>query len=247
MNVALEEAIMKCVGKKAAPCTLRFWRNSKAVIIGSFQCPELEVDMEICREKQIPIIRRVTGGGAVYHDEGTLNYSLFTSKSHRLFSLNYLSLFESVNVGVVKAFHSLGLRGASLFCNAIVVGDKKIAELAGAVKDGAILIHGSLLINSDLNLLSEVLLLQHGSLKVEVQRKFTRSQRMDVINLEHAMGRRISLNVVKSALRKAFEELFSVKFMHGSLIKAEEGLSRDLLKNKYSMKDWNFKYSREFT
>ncbi|UCH02017.1 MAG: lipoate--protein ligase family protein [Candidatus Bathyarchaeota archaeon] len=236
---------MKCVGKNAVPCTLRFWRNPKAVVIGSFQCPELEVDIRICREKQIPIIRRVTGGGAVYHDEGTLNYSIFTPKSHRLFSLNFLNLFENVNVSVAKALHSLGLRCASLFSNAIVVGDKKIAGIAGAVKDGAMLIHGSLLINSDLNLLSEVLLLQRGSLKVEVQRKFTRSQRMDVINLEHAIGRRISLNAVKSALRKAFEELFSVKFIFGGLIKAEEALSRDLLKNKYSTKHWNFKYSRE--
>lgn len=246
MNVALEEAIMKCVGKKAAPYTLRFWRNSKAVIIGSFQCPELEVDISICRENRIPIIRRVTGGGAVYHDKGTLNYSLFTPKSSHSFSISFLRVFKSIIMSVVKALHSFGLNRISLSNNAIVVGGKKISGLAGAIKDGATLIHGSLLINSDLNILSDVLLLHRVPSKMELQRNFTRSQRMDVVNLENAIGRIISLDDVKRALTKEFEELFSVKFKPGCLITSEERLAKELFTNKYSSKNWNLKYSRYF-
>ncbi|MEM3571714.1 MAG: hypothetical protein QW589_07300 [Candidatus Bathyarchaeia archaeon] len=80
MNLALEEAIFRKLFNGESQATLRFWRNFSAVVIGRFQCISLEVNEEACKRYGIQIVRRITGGGAVYHDEGNLNYSIFLHK-----------------------------------------------------------------------------------------------------------------------------------------------------------------------
>lgn len=245
MNLALEEAIMKCVGRESAPCTLRFWKNSRAVVIGSFQSAELEVDLKACEAWKVPVIRRITGGGAVYHDEGNLNYSLFLLNDHPLVSKNFNKVFESVSLVVAEALCLLGLEAEHAVRNTILVGKKKISGLAGAMRSGAILVHGSLLINSDLRSLYEVLGFNQIVLKASGKRRFTRSQRMEVITLEEALGNKISLPEVKRVLVKAFEGLFSVKFLVSSLNESEEILLKELFEQKYNLKNWNYKYAKE--
>ncbi|MCW4038772.1 MAG: lipoate--protein ligase family protein [Candidatus Bathyarchaeota archaeon] len=243
MNVALEEAIMTCVGSEVAPCTLRFWRNLRAVVIGSFQSSDLEVDLDACETENIPVIRRVSGGGAVYHDEGNLNYSLFLLKSHPLAFKGFQNVFNVVGSVVTEALRALGLDVEHPSQNTITVGDRKISGLAGAVKHGAILVHGSLLIHSNLSRLSNVLGLNRMRSPANDRRAFTRSQKMDVINLEEALDHEVSLNDVKGILLTAFEDLFSVKFLPRGLTESEERLLRTLYTAKYRLKKWNFKYS----
>lgn len=243
MNVALEEAIMTCVGSEVAPCTLRFWRNLRAVVIGSFQSSDLEVDLDACETENIPVIRRVSGGGAVYHDEGNLNYSLFLLKSHPLAFKGFQNVFKEVGSAVTEALRALGLDVEHPSRNTITVGNRKISGLAGAVKHGAILVHGSLLIHSNLSRLSNVLGLNRTLSQANDRRAFTRSQKMEVINLEEALDHKVSLNDVKGILLDAFEDLFSVKFLPGGLTESEEHLLRTLYTTKYRLKKWNFKYS----
>ena len=68
MNMAVEEAIPLAVSRGLAPSTLRFWRNDNTIVIGRFQCAALEVNFHACRELRVSVVRRFTGGGAVYHD-----------------------------------------------------------------------------------------------------------------------------------------------------------------------------------
>src|SRR5881628_1017661 len=84
MNLAVEEAIPRMVGEGKAPSTVRFWHNSNTIVLGCFQSAELEVNFEECKETGTKVVRRFTGGGAVYHDGGNLNYAISLRRGHRI-------------------------------------------------------------------------------------------------------------------------------------------------------------------
>lgn len=77
LNLALDEAILREVAQGAVPPTLRVWRNGRCVIVGRGQRVEDEVDVEVCSQLRIPALKRPSGGGAVYHHPGNLNFSLY--------------------------------------------------------------------------------------------------------------------------------------------------------------------------
>src|SRR5438309_8451555 len=68
MNMSVEEAIPRAVGEGKAPNTVRFWHNSNTIVLGCFQSALLEVNFDACKETGTTVVRRFTGGGAVYHD-----------------------------------------------------------------------------------------------------------------------------------------------------------------------------------
>jgi len=76
MNMSVEEAIPREVGEGKAPNTVRFWHNSNTIVLGCFQSATLEVNFDACKETGTTVVRRFTGGGAVYHDAGNLNYAV---------------------------------------------------------------------------------------------------------------------------------------------------------------------------
>lgn len=77
LNLALDEAILGEVARQEAPPTLRVWRNPRCVVVGRGQRVEDEADLAACRRMRIPVLQRASGGGAVYHHPGNLNFSLF--------------------------------------------------------------------------------------------------------------------------------------------------------------------------
>ena len=241
-NVALEEAILRSVGSGAAPSTLRFWRNRRAVVIGAFQSPDLEVDLDACAAEAIPVIRRISGGGAVYHDEGVLNYSLFSPKRHPIAANGFRPVFKQVGVIVTTVLRTLGVDADPPSLTTIQVGAHKISGLAGAVKHGAILVHGSLLIHANLSRLSRVLALTHPLPSMGGRRAFTRSQKMAVINLNDVLNCPLSPSDVQHHFRTAFENLLTATCLPGDITASEDRLLQTLYATKYRLQTWNFKY-----
>ena len=86
-NLAMEESILVCYNNSSSP-TLRLWQNVDSVIIGAFQNPILEINLDLCIKNNINVVKRFTGGGAVFHDLGNLNWSIFIPKNH--YSINKL-------------------------------------------------------------------------------------------------------------------------------------------------------------
>src|SRR5438876_12113124 len=84
MNMSVEEAIPRAVGESKAPNTVRFWHNSNTIVLGCFQSAPLEVNFDACKETGTTVGRRFTGGGAVYHDAGTMNYAISLKRWHLL-------------------------------------------------------------------------------------------------------------------------------------------------------------------
>src|SRR5438046_4454117 len=158
MNMSVEEAIPRAVGESKAPNTVRFWHNSNTIVLGWFQYAELEVNDYACKETGTQVVRRFTGGGAVYHDAGNLNYAISLKKGHPLVPDNDLQLvFQRLSEGTVEGLRSLGVRAEFQPINDIQVDGRKVSGAAGSVRWGTVFHHGCILVASALAILGRVL------------------------------------------------------------------------------------------
>ena len=146
-NLAVDEWFLDHVGDE--DLILYFYQNENAVIIGKNQNPWLECDLDAMARDGVQLVRRVSGGGAVYHDMGNLNFSFIAGKAR--YDLDrQLSL-------VLKAVRSLGLEASFSGRNDLVWEGKKFSGNAFADRKGAKQHHGTLLISSDLSRLGNYL------------------------------------------------------------------------------------------
>jgi len=126
VNMAIEEAVMRAVGAGQAPPTLRLCQNYIAVVIGYFQDAAEEVNLEACRQSGTAVVRRITGGGAVYHDRGNLNYALSIPLHDPRVPANVLASYHLLCQGLIEALAELGLDAEYAPINDIVVGGRKV-------------------------------------------------------------------------------------------------------------------------
>lgn len=126
------------------------WRNSPSVIIGRFQEVESEVDTDFARAHGIKVVRRNSGGGAVYHDLGNVNYSFILGDNRRL-TLEHFSRI------IMDILSGMGVKGLDFRHNDILAGGLKISGGAQYHHDGRILHHGTLLFDSNLGIIPQVL------------------------------------------------------------------------------------------
>ncbi|MDP7974688.1 MAG: lipoate--protein ligase family protein [Thermoprotei archaeon] len=231
-NLAVEEAIPTLVGAGEVPPTLRVWRNKNAVVIGRFQCPELEVDLNLAVSKGIRVVRRFTGGGAVYHDMGNVNYAL----SFRDRSPDMREYFRLVGESVAAGLESLGKSGFAYSpLNDITYGPSKVSGLAASLGDGYIFVHGALLVSADLSVLSSVL----RPPPEKFEGKAVRSVAKRVLNVSDVLQRKVSYEEIKSALMKGFQSVMGVTPYEDDLSKRELELAQELYDKKYSTLEWS--------
>lgn len=236
-NLAFEEALVREVGNGKSPPTLRLWRNPKAAVIGENQSAEHELQLDTCRELGVEIVRRFTGGGAVYHDPGNLNYSICTPKlSHSSLELQNL-IFRQALECAAACLLNLGLVSTVVPVNTIMVRGRKISGGAGAIRWGAILYHGSILTNTDLEMVWRILRRQ----QMTGLTKFVQSTCAPVTSLERELGGSISIDRVKRSLRDAFVKTFKARLVPGPATGQELDAVLGLVKEKYGTEEWNFR------
>jgi lipoate-protein ligase A len=228
MNLAIEEAILRCLLEYNSPNTLRLWQNPPSVIVGYFQDPNMEVDIEFCKKMGISIIRRISGGGTVYHDYGNLNYSIFIRISslkeledhikdvEKSYSLFCRGVIEGLKVLGVEAYNEKGT---------IMINGRKISGSAQHRLYDTILHHGTLMINVNLNMLGQAL-------------KILNPEKI-LINLYEILPNKIPLNKIKIAIKTGFEKTFNIKLKKGTLTLKEKHIAKNLWKVKYSKIRWN--------
>ena len=132
------------------------WQNEPSVIVGKNQIVEEEVNLEYVKEKGIKVVKRMTGGGSVYHDFGNLNYSFITNYEETSDSQNQLLSFFTKPV--ITALQSLGINAYLSETNDILAEGFKISGTAQYVENSRILFHGTLLFDTDLTILDKVLI-----------------------------------------------------------------------------------------
>ena len=125
------------------------WQNSPAVIVGSFQNICREVHVETLRRLGIPIVRRMSGGGTVYHDLGNVNYTYITRQEG-------LVDYDRCLQPVIDALNDIGVPARKNRTCDIAIGDRKISGSAQRAAGGRILPHGTLLFQSDLAVLDKI-------------------------------------------------------------------------------------------
>lgn len=199
-NLALEEAILRSYGDDKVPPTLRIWRNPRCVVIGRGQNPEEEADLDFCRRYRIPVVRRQSGGGAVYHHPGNLNFSLFLPLDGPWRDVK--RAHEEIGGLLAGALEDrFGLR-AEFAEGSLFVAGLKVSGMAQYRRRG-LLYHGTLLLWDDRVPMEKVLL----ALRPGYSPSGVPSRPSPTGSLSSLLGRGVSLEEGVRLLLSAFKPL----------------------------------------
>lgn len=224
-NLALEELLTL---NGTGSCFM-LWRNGPSVIIGRNQNTAAEINADAVREKKIKIVRRITGGGAVYHDLGNINFSYispsaeWTPESPARFTLPIITFLRSI--GIDAEFSGR---------NDILADGLKISGCARSVLKNRTLFHGTLLFDADLSVLAEVL----NPDPLKISSKGIKSVRARVGNIRTMFSRPVTPDEFLEMLRKGIASFFGVEESE-----LPEDLTREaesLAATRYRSWDWNY-------
>lgn len=188
-NLALEEALLREL--REGQCCLYLWVNDRSVILGNNQCAYLECSPEICRSRGIAVARRRSGGGAVYHDSGNLNFT-FLYWPGREKEGEFREMARS-------AVEELAGRPVIFSGNDFLIDGKKITGMAGYEEDGRRLLHGTILVDADMEAMSLALTVRARKLRSNG----VDSVRKRVANLKE-FAPEASVDQVRECLAKRF-------------------------------------------
>lgn len=232
-NLAAEEFILK----NSTEDVFMLWRNSPAVIIGKHQNAFAEVNHSFIKERNIAVIRRITGGGAVYHDHGNVNFS-FVSHGEP----EHLVDFHKFTRPVIQALQELGTEVTSGNRNSLYINGYKISGNAEHVYKNKVLHHGTLLFSSELDVLDNAI----KPPATDISDKAVKSIRSKVANIAGLIDNQISVEDFAVYMFTRMQSLMpnaNVKpFTESELAGIEE-----LRKSKYIHWHWNYGYSPRFS
>jgi lipoate-protein ligase A len=242
MNMAIDEAILRARIAERIPNTLRFYRwKSSAVSIGKFQKLENEVYLDNCRRLGVDVVRRISGGGTVYHDaEDEVTYSLI-AKTEDLGVTDIAAVYARVYAGIADALRILGItadfnEGDAKNCPNLTVNGKKISGSAQAHKSGIVLQHGTLLLSVDLERMFTVLRVPWAKTCMEV----VGVAKNKITSVKEELGHAVSAETANNALSVGFKNAFGIQLTEGELTPFERELAEELCREKYATDDWNF-------
>ena len=234
LNLALEEYALR--NFSADNDYLLFYINEPSIIIGRNQNTLEEINHNYVEENNIHIVRRVSGGGAVYHDFGNLNFSFITNHD-----VKSLSNFKKFTAPVIKVLNNLGLDAELKGRNDIEVGEKKISGTAQFSTGKRMVSHGTLLLNTDLGEVVNALNVKMS----KIQSKGHKSVRSRVANISEFLKKPLTIEEFRELVLKGlYEENEPFESYH---LTPEQWRSVHQLKEeKYDTWDWNYGRSPKF-
>lgn len=234
MQMAIDEAILTARIRGLVPNTLRFFTWKPAcVTIGFFQGLEQEVDTVKLREQGIDVVRRYTGGGAVFHDK-ELTYSLTVSE--KIVPQDIIESYKIICSALIEGLNLLGICSEFRAINDVIIGDKKISGNAQTRKEGVLLQHGTILIETDVDKMFSLLKIPDEKIKD----KLIKNAKERVTSLKQELKKEISLEEMEKYLIKGFEKIFNIEFKEEELTSEEIQIAKELYLKKYSNKEWNY-------
>jgi lipoate---protein ligase len=231
-NMAAEEYLLKA----AVTDTFMTWRDEPGVIVGKHQVTSKEINHDFVESRQLPVIRRITGGGAVYHDPGNINFSfIYTERKDNLID------FRHFTEPIIVFLDELGLNAAFEENNNVTVDGLKISGNSAHIFKNKVLHHGTLLFDTDLAAL-------HHSIdghRKNYKDKAVNSVPANVANIS-------SLTRVKLSGDEFIDSLNSFIFKHftGSYLDKLNDIEiksiTKLVEDKYKKIEWNYGYSPDY-
>ena len=238
-NMAIDEAILRHRQEGQVPDTFRVYRwKPSAVSIGCFQGIHQEVNLEACKARGYDVVRRITGGGAVFHSfEGEITYSLITPVNNPLVPRKLLESYSVLCQGVVEACNYLGLEGAEFKpVNDVLVQGKKISGNAQTRKRGVVLQHGTVLVGVYPEIMFEVLRVTEA----KISDKLIQSVFKRVTSIEKELNQKIKPEKAAQAIIDGFKKALGIKMETGTLTQSEESMVKEIRENKFTTEAWNY-------
>lgn len=236
-NMAVDRAIMVASSEDRIPPTVRFfaWKPS-AISIGYFQSLDEEVDINKCNSLNIDYVRRITGGGAVFHEK-ELTYSIVIPENHHEMPGNILESYKRICGAVMRGLENFDVPCTYRPINDILSDGKKISGNAQTRQKNTILQHGTILLDVDVEKMFSLLRVSNEKMKD----KLIKNVKESVTSVKHVAGRDVSYNDLLDDIKKGFEEEFDIVLIDGSLSDYEKELVKDFKQNIFSDKNWNHK------
>lgn len=235
-NLALEEYVLKNINTDDDIVLL--WQNEPAIIIGRNQNTIEEININYVREHNIHVVRRISGGGAVYHDFGNLNYTFVTNNLK-----DNLNNYRKFTEPVINALVDLGVPAEFAGRNDIVVEGKKISGNAQSYHKNRMYHHGTILFDANLDDVSKMLKVSAD----KIESKGIKSTRSRVTNILPYIKKDITMEeFINYLLRYMLKtDNFEDKIYHLT-DEDYQGIER-LMKDKYSTWEWNYGESPDFS
>lgn len=231
-NLATEEWLLRNTDEDI----FMLWRNAKAVIVGRNQNSAAEIDEAYIRENGIQVIRRLTGGGAVFHDQGNVNFTFIQLKQ----TTRQID-FQRFTTPILEALQAMGVNCSFTGRNDLVIDDCKFSGNAQLIEKDRVLHHGTLLYSAEMADLS-------GALKVNPVKyvdKAVKSIRKRVTNISSHLPEPVS---VEQFIDRVMRHVAGVVPPSALGLHPEEiAAINELVRTRYSSWEWNFGASPRYT
>ena len=232
-NLALEEYVFDKLPKDESYFML--WQNANTIVIGKYQNAMQEINQKVVDERGIKVARRLSGGGAVYHDMGNLNFTFIVDQKD-VDGLN----FKIFVVPIVETLKGFGVEAEFTGRNDIVIGGRKISGNSQYIKRNRVMHHGCIMLDSDLEKVVDALKVREAKFKS----KSVKSVRSRVTTINDNAPVKISMDEFKSALK---EHILGDETVEPYQLTEEDLREINRLREeKYATWDWNYGRASRF-
>ena len=227
-NLAAEEYLFKHIEEPV----FRLWRNEPSIIIGLHQNAYAEIDIDYVKKHKIKVVRRMTGGGAVFHDLGNVNFTFIDNRTEREDSA---AMFARFTKPILEAMASLGIDAKLEGRNDLVIDGKKFSGNAVAVWKNRVLQHGTLLFSTSMQNLSSAL----ASRPEHFSGKAVKSNIARVTNISEHLKSPMNIEAFITHLEKSILYRESNSYKHYQYTSHDLATIAGIKEKRYGSDEWN--------
>ncbi len=231
-NLATEEYVLKNFREDS----FMLWRNNPCIVVGKHQNTLAEINVEYVKRNNIPVVRRLSGGGAVFHDLGNLNFTFIqTGKKESLID------FRKYTLPILEVLQELGVDARFEGRNDLTIGGKKFSGNAEHLWSNRVLHHGTLLFSSHMPNLAEAL----NADPLKFQDKGIKSVRSRVTNISDHLPAPMDVlqfaDIIQNHITGMYPDARMVE-----LSEEDHDNIHELVRTRYGTWEWNFGYSPNY-
>ena len=231
-NLAMEEYLLK----NNTEDLFILWRNKPSVIVGKNQNTLSEINLEYVKENSIPVVRRQSGGGAVFHDLGNINFTFITNNN------NSFSDFKKFTQPIIDLLKTMGLDATFSGRNDLLIDGKKFSGNAQYNYRNKVMHHGTLLFSSQITDLSNALKVK----SIKFEGKGIKSVKSRVTNISEHLDTKMSVLEFKDLIMNYMASIDSDNKLYTLSKEDIDGIEK-LVEKKYNTWEWNFGNSPKYS
>ncbi len=257
MNMAIDESILYHCGRGMSEPTLRFYTwKQPTLTLGYFQKAQEEIDFKVCADRGVEVVRRLTGGRAVLHQE-ELTYSILVGEDYPDLPSTIIESYKYLSAGLLEGLQRLGV-GAQMerALPRVKAGEHSTAACFDAVSHYELTVAMKKLVGSA-QVRKDKMVLQHGSVLLDfvpenlvsllLTKKTVRGNKLvndlanKVATLQEVLGYKPTLLQVETALIAGMEQALQLELQVGELTAAELAMAQELARDKYASPEWTYR------